>query len=89
LGYNEVMKNMCQSCGQPLRDTNKGTEQDGRPSVEYCSLCYDAGAFKDPNLTLDDMKAIYVEAMRQMHFPRFIGKMMANSQLPKLGRWSA
>ncbi len=69
--------------------TSHGTEKDGKPSVEYCSLCYKDGAFIDPNMTIDDMKVVYVDAMHKMHFPRFIAKMFASSQLPKLKRWQA
>ncbi len=83
------MKTMCQSCGQPIKDQNKGSEKDGSLSGEYCNLCYQDGSFKDPNLTLDQMKEIYVDAMKKMHFPRFIGRSMANSQLPKLKRWKS
>ena len=78
---------MCESCGQPIKDTNHGTEKDGSKSAEYCSLCYENGVFKDENLTLDQMKVIYVDAMRKMHVPGFVGTMMANAQLPKLKRW--
>jgi hypothetical protein len=82
------MKNTCQSCGQPLKDNNKGTEKDGLLSAEYCKLCYDKGAFKEPNMTIEQMKERYIEAMQNMHFPRFIAGFFANKQLPKLKRWS-
>lgn len=36
----------CQSCGMVLKkDTDKGTESDGRKSEEYCAFCYQKGRF--------------------------------------------
>ena len=80
------MKNMCQSCGQPLKN-GRGTEKNGSKSNAYCSLCFENGEFSQPDITLDEMKDIYVDAMAKMHFPKFIGRALANNQLPKLDRW--
>lgn len=89
LGYNAVMaRQMCQSCGQPLKDSNKGTESDGSQSSDYCKLCYVKGTFVDPNITLEEMQQICIKAMRDMHFPRFLAKNVANKQIPKLKRWN-
>lgn len=36
----------CQSCGMPFfQPKDHGTEADGSPSEEFCSWCYDNGAF--------------------------------------------
>ncbi len=36
----------CQSCGMVLiKDSDKGTESDGRKSDEYCAFCYQQGRF--------------------------------------------
>ena len=36
----------CQSCGMVLiKDSDKGTESDGRKSEEYCVFCYQHGQF--------------------------------------------
>ena len=36
----------CQSCGMPLtEDALCGTEADGEKSAEYCTYCYQNGAF--------------------------------------------
>ena len=82
-----MAKQMCQSCGQPLKDEIKGTQADGSPSQLYCNFCYENGAFKDPNITLAQMQVICVEAMQKMHFPKFVAKYIAKSQVPKLKRW--
>lgn len=37
---------ICQSCGMPLQKSEEfGTEADGSPSREYCTHCYQNGAF--------------------------------------------
>ena len=83
------MQQSCQSCGQPLTHNNRGTEKDGSVSAEYCALCYEQGAFRQPEMTMGEMQETYVQAMAKMHIPRFIGKLFAQSQLPKLKRWSS
>lgn len=37
----------CQSCGMPMNtpDARYGTEKDGSLNPDYCSWCYDQGAF--------------------------------------------
>ncbi|HSX28737.1 MAG TPA: zinc ribbon domain-containing protein [Candidatus Saccharimonadales bacterium] len=82
-----MAKQMCQSCGRPLKDEIRGTEADGSPSAIYCNLCYEKGSFKDPGMTIEQMQAVYVKAMQEMHFPAFIARLFAKSQLPKLTRW--
>ena len=39
----------CQSCGMPMeKDPGRGgTMEDGTRTQQYCSLCYEKGAFKD------------------------------------------
>ncbi len=78
---------MCQSCGRPLNEEVKGTEADGSLSSVYCNLCYEKGAFKDPSMTVEQMQAISMQAMQDMHLPRIFAKMIARSQVPKLKRW--
>lgn len=82
-----MAKQMCQSCGQPLKEEIKGTETGGSLSSDYCNLCYEKGAFKDPDITLEQMQEICIKAMRDMHFPKFMAKHIAKSQIPKLKRW--
>jgi hypothetical protein len=84
-----MARQMCQSCGMPLKDKNKGTEKDGSLSNLYCDLCYENGAFKDPDLTLEQMQKICIQAMRNMHFPKFMATRIAKKQLPQLRRWQS
>lgn len=82
-----MAKQMCQSCGRPLKDDIKGTETDGSLSEKYCNLCYANGAFIDPDITLEEMQVICVNAMKDMHFPGFLARRIAKNQLPQLERW--
>ena len=44
----------CQSCGMQLeQDEDKGSEQDGGTSEEYCVFCYQGGAFTQ-NITVEE-----------------------------------
>jgi hypothetical protein len=81
------MNSTCQSCGRPLDDANRGTEPDGSKSSVYCNLCYENGAFKEPDMTIEQMQEVYVNAMHEMHFPKFVARFFAKVQLPKLKRW--
>lgn len=48
----------CQSCGMLLaQDSDKGTEEDGSRSEEYCIFCYEQGKFTK-DLTVEDMVAL-------------------------------
>jgi hypothetical protein len=80
-------RQMCQSCGQPLKENIRGTEADGSASSLYCELCYKDGKFVNPDITLKQMQEICIKAMRDMRFPKFMAKRIADKQLPKLIRW--
>lgn len=82
-----MSRQMCQSCGRPLKDEIRGTEKEDSLSSKYCNLCYERGSFIDPGLTMEQMQKISVQAMRKMHFPKFFATMVTKSQLPKLERW--
>ncbi len=48
----------CQSCGMPMaaaKDEEYGTNADGSKNDEYCSYCYQKGAFTVPEMTLEQM----------------------------------
>ena len=78
----------CQSCGMPLsRDPRGGgTNADGTLSSEYCSRCYESGAFTQPNITAAEMTALVEEKLRSMHFPGFIARRFSR-EVPSLRRW--
>jgi len=72
----------------PLNDINKGSESDDSKTEKYCNLCYENGQFKDPYLTVTEMQATVVQALKQKHWPGFIANLAAK-QVPKLERWRA
>lgn len=82
-----VYKN-CQSCGMPLkRDPQKGgTNRDGSVSTQYCSKCYQQGKFTQPDITVDDMKALVKGKLKEMGFPGIVAGIFTR-QIPKLTRW--
>jgi hypothetical protein len=63
-----------------------GTNADGTMSSEYCSRCYADGAFTQPNITADEMKALVEGKLRSMHFPGFLARRFAKD-VPTLRRW--
>lgn len=80
-------KLFCQSCTMPLdSDSLKGTEKDGSKSSEYCIYCYENGAFKNPEMTLDQMKDVVKTQMEKMNLPENLVIMSLNI-LPSLKRW--
>lgn len=77
----------CQSCGMPLKSDPKGggTNSDGTLSQEYCSFFYSDGKFFNPGMTIDQMKALVVEKLREKGFPKFVANFLA-SGLKRLKR---
>lgn len=79
----------CQSCGMPLkRDTEGGgTNVDGSKSVMYCSKCYTAGKFNNPQITTPtQMQSFVKDKLKSMGFPGFIAGMFVKG-IPRLERW--
>lgn len=63
-----------------------GTEKDGSKSNEYCTYCYQNGAFVNPNMKLEEMKILVKEQMEKRKIDTGIIN-MAVSSLPNLKRW--
>ena len=79
----------CQSCGMPMNQDIKGggSEKDGTLSKMYCSSCYENGAFKKPDMTLQEMQKLVDDVLKnEMKFPK-IFRWLAVRQIPKLARW--
>ena len=77
-----------QSCGMPLSDEVLGTEKDGRKSQDYCSYCYQNGAFTQ-DCTMEEMIAFCVphtvEANPALSEAEATAQM--NAFFPRLKRW--
>ena len=78
----------CQSCGMPLKADPKGggTNADGSHSNEYCSLCYQSGKLINPEMTIDEMRALIIEKLGEKGYPRFIARFFTIG-LDRLKRW--
>jgi hypothetical protein len=72
----------------PLSKDEKGggTNADGSVSAEYCSRCYQNGAFVDPTITFDAMVAKVKGKMKEMHFPGFMANWFTKD-IKNLKRW--
>ncbi len=79
----------CQSCGMPLkRDAaGGGTEADGSKSATYCSHCYEAGKFKLPGITVEEMQERVKGKIKEAGFPGFLAGFFTK-KIPKLERWT-
>ncbi|AWB46837.1 transcriptional regulator [Paenibacillus sp. CAA11] len=78
----------CQSCSMPLTPEVLGTEKDGSLSTEYCVYCYDNGAFKHPDCTMEDMIRSSVPFMVQNGMDAGEAEALLTRSLPGLKRWS-
>ena len=82
------MATKCESCGMPLsRDPQGGgSEADGSRSTTYCSLCYDQGAFRHPDLTATAFQAHCAQQLQAKGMPRLMAKLFTRG-IPNLPRW--
>lgn len=80
----------CQSCGMPMSSEGDfGTEADGTLSDEYCTHCYQAGAFTAPNITIEGMAEICGPIMSQVYaIPLDKAEEFSREQLSSLKRWA-
>jgi hypothetical protein len=81
----------CQSCGMPLSDEfpdGYGTGSDGSKISEYCSFCFQNGAFTNPDQTVEQMVQTSIDFMTaNLGFTREKAAEMSNAVIPNLRRW--
>ena len=83
-----MKKQICQSCGIPLSNSNFGTNEDSSSNKEYCKLCYKTGKFVFPELTLEtQIERLSEMAVKNFGMSKIDALKMANSTLPNLIRW--
>jgi len=83
------MNKFCQSCGVPMKkDAGAGgTNADGSRNTEYCSYCYQDGAFLSPEIdTSQKMQEFCIERMKEMGTPGFVAWIFTRG-IPRLNRW--
>ena len=89
---NNMEERYCQSCGMPMGQTDElyGTEADGTKSRDYCSYCYENGAFT-ADCTMQEMIEFCVQPMLD-NMPGMTeesARAMMNEHFPQLKRWQA
>nr|WP_240310401.1 zinc ribbon domain-containing protein [Pseudosulfitobacter sp. DSM 107133] len=72
----------------PLNKDPKGggSESDGTKSSEYCSLCYENGAFIHPTVSVTEFQAHCVTALVEKGMPKILAWAFTRG-IPKLRRW--
>lgn len=82
------MKKFCQSCGMPMKHDpqNGGTNADGSKNIEYCSYCYEDGAFIGNFKSAREMQNFCVQKMNEDGMPKIVAWLFTRS-IPKLKRW--
>ena len=80
----KFMEKFCQSCGMPLTKEVLGTNADESANQDYCSYCYENGAFTS-DCTMDEMIEFCVPMMKDIE-PEEARKMMKQF-FPQLKRW--
>mgnify|MGYP000642761481 CR=1 FL=1 len=84
------MSKMCQSCGMPhSKDPGGGgTNADGTRNANYCSYCYQDGAFTQPDFDVAQMQAFCIEMMQKQGMWKPMAWLLTRG-LPRLDRWRA
>jgi hypothetical protein len=79
----------CESCGMPIaNDADAGTMSDGTKSFQYCTHCYQNGAFTEPDLTKETMIEKYAPMMAtQYDVPINKAEEMVRGFAASLPRW--
>lgn len=82
-------KIFCQSCGMPMEDAALyGTEKDGSKTADYCTYCYQEGAFTS-DVTLEGMIEECLPHMVESGMAEAEARGMMEQFLPTLKRWAA
>ncbi|MCL1788271.1 MAG: zinc ribbon domain-containing protein [Defluviitaleaceae bacterium] len=82
--------NRCQSCGMELLEASLyGKNADGTPNQEYCCYCFPAGAFNNPNETLEEMIESCVPFLIEdgTCSDKEAARKLLQEHLPHLKRW--
>ncbi len=82
-------QHFCQSCGMPMEDEALfGTNADGSKNVDYCSYCYQKGAFT-ADVDMEQMIEICVPPMVEHNqgMTETMARQMMREFFPQLKRW--
>ena len=77
----------CQSCGMPVTAEDlKGTRKDGSLTDEFCTYCYQKGAFTQ-DVSMGEMVEICVPHLVNSGMQEADARKLMQETLPKLSRW--
>jgi len=79
----------CQSCMMPMEGEEYGSESDGSKSADYCSYCYDNGAFRKEE-TMEQMVEACIPFVIEAGVFKTADEARADmlQSYPKLKRWA-
>jgi hypothetical protein len=81
---------VCQSCGMPMKiESDFGTNADKTKNEEYCTYCYQNGAFTNPDITMEEMIQGCIGIMVKYGMPEEQAKQQMTTLIPTLKRWKA
>ena len=63
-----------------------GTHRDGSQSADYCSYCFQNGAFTAPNFSAQQMQDLCIKKLQVRGMPKPLAWLFTRS-IPKLKRW--
>ncbi len=78
---------LCQSCSMPMETPEVyGTNKDGSKNEDYCTYCYQNGAFTSEE-TMEGMIEICVPHMIKAGYDEAAARKELDVLLPQLKRW--
>lgn len=82
---------ICQSCGMPMTAENLfGTNADGSKNEDYCTHCYQNGAFSQPEETMEQMIESCIPFMvEQDGWTEETSRKHLQEMMPQLKRWKS
>ncbi len=79
---------ICQSCGMPLvEESDKGTNDDGSKSEQYCHYCFQDGKFTDEGISLEEKIENNVKIAQELGMEEEDARQIAKDIIPTLSRW--
>ncbi|MDY6989808.1 MAG: zinc ribbon domain-containing protein [Thermodesulfobacteriota bacterium] len=79
----------CQSCAMPMEKPEMfGTLSHGSKSQQYCTYCFQEGAFTEPDISMQEMIDKCVAIMDQQNImPKDQAQDLMAETIPFLKRW--
>ncbi|MDU5144035.1 MAG: effector binding domain-containing protein [Paenibacillus dendritiformis] len=85
----QTLQRECQSCGMPLHSEEQlGTDKGNGKVQDYCIYCYEDGAFKQPDMTMEEMIEACVPFVVENGMEEQAARAMLKNYLPTLKRWA-